>query len=66
MTVKTCGLQGIDLVGLFDTFVNPSLKCPVLSQVEMSLYERNRGGELGFTVRSFEGFWCDENWVYRP
>ena len=46
--------------------VNPILKCPLFSQVEMSLYEINRVGELGFTVRSFEGFWCDENRVYCP
>ena len=47
-------------------YVNPILKCPLFSQVELPLYKLNRVGELGFTVRSFESFWCDENWVYRP
>jgi hypothetical protein len=58
--------QVVDNPSKTTTFVNPSLKCPVLSKVEMSLYELNRVGELGFTVRSNEGFWCDENGVYRP
>nr|WP_082037729.1 hypothetical protein [Vibrio hyugaensis] len=58
---KACG-------GLAMVISSPmeSLKCPPYSQVEMSLYELNRVGELGFTLRSFEGFWCNENWVYRP